>query len=55
MGIEPIENGKSRNEIDESKIIDNQQTVLWVFGLIDWADKQTRIFYVMNDRPVIIY
>ena len=48
--MEPAENGKSRIEIDESKIIGNDTTILWIFGLIDRADKQARIYCVMNER-----
>ena len=50
LGMEPAEDGKSRIEIDESKIIGNDTAVLWMFGLIDWADKEARIYCVMIDR-----
>ena len=48
--MEPTEDGKPRIEIDESKIIGNDTTILWMFGLIDRADKEARIYYVMNNR-----
>ena len=50
LGMEPAENGKARIEIDESKIIANAQSIIWMFGLIDRADKKARIFCVMKDR-----
>ena len=50
LGIEPTENGKARIEIDESKAIGNENFVIWMFLLIDRADKQARVYCVMNDR-----
>ena len=43
-------NGKSRIEIDESKIIGNSNTVIWMFGSIDRFNKDVRIFCIMSDR-----
>ena len=35
LGTEPAENVKSRIEIDESKIIGNEEGVIWLFCLIE--------------------
>ena len=50
LGCEPDDSGKSRIEIDESKIIGNANTVIWMFGLIDRVDKEARVYCVMDDR-----
>ena len=50
LGSEPDDSDTSRIEIDESKIIGNANTVIWIFGLIDRVDKQARVYCVMNDR-----
>ena len=47
--------GKARIEIDESKLIGNAYNVIWMFGLIDRADKQARVYWVINDRLAIDY
>ena len=44
LGLEPAENGKARIEIDESKLIGKANNVIWMFGLIDRADKQERVY-----------
>ena len=48
--MEPSTNGVARVEIDESEIIGNQNKILWMFGMIDRADKEARVFCVMNNR-----
>ena len=50
LGAEPSNKGVPRVEIDESEIIDNQDKILWMFGMIDRADKEARVFCVMNNR-----
>ena len=50
LGMEPSTNGVPRVEIDESEIIGNQNKILWMFGMIDRADKEARVFCVMNNR-----
>ena len=50
LGMEPSTNGVARVEIDESEIIGNQNKILWMFGMIDRADKEARVFCVMNNR-----
>ena len=50
LGIEPAENGKSRIEIDESKVIVNYNSTIWMFGLIDRYNKDARVFCVMSNR-----
>ena len=47
--MEPSTNGVARVEIDESEIIGNQNKILWMFGMIDRADKETRVFRVMSN------
>ena len=37
-------------EIDESEIIGNQNNKIWMFGLIDRADKEARVFCALNNR-----
>lgn len=50
IGINLSTNGVPRIEIDESKIVGNGNNIIWMFDIIDCSDKDTRIFYVMNDR-----
>ena len=50
LGLEPSENGKSRIEIDESKIIGNSNNIIWIFGIIDRSNKDASIFCVISDR-----
>lgn len=50
MGEEPGLDGKSRIEIDESKIITIGNTVRWMFGLVDRAKYDIRIFFVNDNR-----
>ena len=50
LRCESDDSGKSGIEIDESKIIGNVNTVIWIFGLIDKVDKEDRIYCIMNDR-----
>ena len=40
----------SRIEIDESEIIGKNDKILWMFGLIDRANKEARVFCVMDNR-----
>ena len=52
--------GVPRLEIDESKIIGNQNKVYWMFGIIDRSNKDCRVFCVLDNRsresllPIII-
>ena len=50
LGIEPDDSGKSRIEVDESKIVTINNEVRWMLGLTDRATKEVRIFYLNNDR-----
>ena len=50
MGIELDISRVSRLEIDQSSIIGNPSTVLWIFGIIDRVSKNTRVWCVMNVR-----
>ena len=50
MGMEPCLDGKSKIEIDESKFITYGGTVRWMFGLVDRAKYDIRIFYVNDNR-----
>jgi len=50
LGCEPSDNGVSREEIDESKIIGNYLKIIWMFGMIDRADKEARVYCVLDDR-----
>ena len=50
LGLEPSDNGVARVEIDESKIIGNYEKTIWMFGMIDRADKNARIYCVLDDR-----
>jgi len=46
MGLEPAENGKARIEIDESKLVTYNNSIKWMFGLVDRDNRDIRIFYV---------
>jgi len=50
MELEPAENGKARIEIDESKLVTYNNSVKWMFGFFDRANRDIRIFYVGEDR-----
>ena len=50
MGEEPGLDGKSRIEIDESKIITLCNKVQWMFGLVDRAKYYICIFFVNDNR-----
>ena len=50
MTLEPCIDGKSKIEIDESKFITYDNSVRWLFGLVDRGNYDIRIFYVSNDR-----
>jgi len=50
MGLETAENGKVRIEIDESKLVTYNNSVKWMFGLVDRANRDIRIFYFGEDR-----
>ena len=49
IGLEPAENGKERREIDESKIVTYNNSVKWMFGLVDRTNREIRIVYVGED------
>ena len=44
MNIEPDISGVSRLEIDQSSIIGNESTILWMFGIIDRVSKNARLW-----------
>ena len=50
LGKEPTIDGVFRIEIDESKIVGNQNKVFWMFGIIDRFDKDCRVFCVKDNR-----
>ena len=50
MGMEPSTGGKSRIEIDESKVITNDNITRWMFGLVDRGNYDIRIFFVNDNR-----
>ena len=50
MELEPNITGVSKLEIEESSIIGNANSVLWMFGIIDRVDKNARVWGVMTDR-----
>ena len=50
LGEKIGENGYASIEIDESKIIGNNEDVFWIFGMISRETKDARIFCVMNNR-----
>ena len=43
-------NGYPIFEIDESKIIGNNEKIYWMFGIIDRITKESRVFCVLNNR-----
>ena len=60
MGMVPGVDGKSRIEIDESKLITFDNNIRWMFGLVDRNKYDIRLFFVNNNRvketllPIII-
>ena len=50
MAVEPCLDGKSKIEIDESKFIIYDGSVRWMFGLVDRAKYDIRVFYVNDNR-----
>ena len=50
MGLEPTIDDKYRIEIDETKVIANDNITRWVFGLVDKGSYEVRIFYVNDNR-----
>lgn len=50
LGIELSEGGVPRIEIDESKIVGNENRIYWMFGMICRASKKCRIYCVLNNR-----
>jgi len=40
MGLEPAEKEKDRIEIDKSKIVAYNNSVKWMFGLVDRANRE---------------
>ena len=50
MGLEPCIDGKSKIEIDESKFITYNNSVRWMFGLVDRGKYDIRIFFVDDNR-----
>lgn len=50
MGQESCIDGKSKIEIDESKFITYNNSVRWMFGLVDMGKYDIRIFYVNDNR-----
>ena len=50
IGDNISDKGFSVFEIDESKIIGNNDLIYWMFGIIDRISKEERIFCVLNNR-----
>ena len=50
LATEPNIGGIPRVEIDESKIIGNNEKVLYMFGIIDRKDKKCRVFCISDNR-----
>mgnify|MGYP006916232423 CR=1 FL=1 len=50
MGMEPGLDGKSRIEIDESKVVTFGNTVRWIFDLVDRGKYDIRIFFINDNR-----
>ena len=46
----PGVDGKSRIEIDESKLITFDNNIRWMFGLVDRNKYDIRLFFVNNNR-----
>ena len=58
MDIEPNISEITCPKIDESSILGNETTVLWMFGIIDRVNKNARVWCGMNDRlkeKILIY
>lgn len=60
MGLYPGQDGKSRLEIDESKMICLNGSVMWIFWIVDRNKYDIRIFFVKDNRtketilPIIV-
>ena len=60
MGIEPGDDGKSRLEIDESKMVCLNGRVFWIFGIVERNKYDIRLFFVKDNRqketllPIIV-
>ena len=60
MGMEPGDDGKSRLEIDESKMVCLNGRVFWIFGIVDRNKYDIRLFFVKDNRqketilPIIV-
>ena len=50
MSQHPVEIGKAHIEIDESKIINYDGDIRWMFGLVNRGNYDIRIFFVNNNR-----
>ena len=50
MATEPREEDKCNMEIDESKVIHSENSMKWMFGLVDRGKYDIIIFYVKNNR-----
>ena len=50
MSHEPCSDGKSKIEIYEFKFISNNNSVRWMFGLVDKGIYDIRIFYLDDNR-----
>ena len=49
LGYEISEGGVARLEIDESKIIGNQNKVYWMFEIIGRSTKDCRVFCILDN------
>ena len=50
LGHQPSSGGVPRLEIDESKILGNINKIYWMFGIIDRASGDCRVFCVLDNR-----
>ena len=50
MGDNLTENGYPVFEIDQSEIIGNREEIYWMFGIIDRIIKESRVFWMLNNR-----
>ena len=50
LATEPYSDGISRVEIDESKIISNNDKTYYMFKLIDRQTKNARVYCVLDKR-----
>ena len=50
LATEPYSDGISRVEIDESKIISNNDKTYYMFGMIDRQTKNARVYCVLDKR-----